>query len=97
MSVTSSNKSYALAALLIHGSNQTVTEDKMKAIFNELNLEFSTKLAQKFTMTAEKYSDILTTPSGAVAAPTGGAAAGGAAPKAEEKKEESESDVELDF
>ena len=96
MSAQQLNKSYALAALLIHGSNQTVTADKIKAVFAELGLTYSSKLAQKFELSAEKYSDLLLNASSAAVAPAA------AEEKKEEKvkevvKEESEDDVMLDF
>lgn len=81
---------------MIHGANQTVTEEKIKAIFKELNLEFSSKLAQKFALPATKYTDMLSNPCGGAAV--------SAAPveavkeeKKEVKKEESDDDIALDF
>lgn len=95
MSAITLNKSYALAALMIHGSNQEVSADKIKKVFEVLKLDFSAKLASKFVLPASKYVDLLTCPGvAAVAAPAGGA--GAQAEEKEEKKEESSEEV-MDF
>lgn len=91
-------KNYALAALLIHGSNQEVTEEKIKQVLMAVGVECVGKIASKFALSTQKYSDILSAPSGTVAAPVVTQTPVASQEKIEEpKKESSDEDIDLDF
>lgn len=90
------SKSYSLAALLIHGAEQEVTTDRIKAIFEVLGLEYSSKVASMFALDRSRYAAMLTSTGSPApsSAPAGKAAA--AEPEVAEKESE-ESDNVLDF
>lgn len=87
------NKSYSLAALMIHGAKQEVTVEKIKAVFAALNLEYSSKVASMFVLSSEKYDSMLTSTGAAAAAPATTGASQAAAPEPEDEKEESSEGV----
>lgn len=93
------NSTYPLSALLIHATKQEVTKEKMQAVFDVLGVEFSSKLASYFTLSAEKYATMISN-IGSSSAPAAAAATSekkeeAAAP--EEKSESSDADLGLDF
>ncbi|KAI4292628.1 large subunit ribosomal protein LP1 [Pancytospora philotis] len=90
------SKSYSLSALLIHASKQQVTADKIKAVFEALNLSYSPKIASMFELNSDRYDNMLTN-TGAAAAPAPAAGAAAAAAPVEEAEPEEESDNVLDF
>lgn len=88
------NKSFSLAALLIHGAGQEVTPEKIKSIFDILKLEYSSKIASMFALSRDRYTAMLTsTGAAAPAAATSGVTAAVAAPEEEEVSEESSDNV----
>ncbi len=93
------NKSYALAALLIHACNKEVTKESIVKIFTALKLECSPKIASMFALSAQDYVDMLKCGrSGPAQAVTGGVAtkkAEEAAPAKEEESEESDNVLDL--
>lgn len=90
------SKSYSLAALLIHGAKQDVTADRIKAVFEALGLEYSSKVASMFALDRARYVAMLTsTGAPAPSAPAGGAAA--AEPEVSDDVAEDSSGDVLDF
>lgn len=91
-------KNYALAALLIHGASQEVTEEKIKQVLTSVGVECVGKIASKFALSTQKYSDILSAPTGNVVAPVATQTPAASQEKIEEpKKESSDEDIDLDF
>lgn len=94
------NKSYPLAALLINATNQEVTKERIEAIFSTLNLEFSSKIASMFCLSAQKYRDIMSSIGSSSSAAPNVCGSSTAAATAEEEAPEEESssdDMVLDF
>ena len=92
------NKTYAYAALLLHATKQSVTKDKIAAIFAALGLTCCPKTASLFELPSDKYANMLTCTSAAPAGPV--VAQSTSAPAADEpaKKKESDSEsVPFDF
>lgn len=99
MSSITLNKTYPLAALMIHATNQDVTVERLQAVFKILNVEFSSKIASMFCLSAEKYQGMLqfsSSDSNSASANTSSNAAPSAQAKQEEVVEESSSGC-LDF
>jgi len=91
-------KSYPLAALLINATNQEVTPEKMSQVFKTLNIEFSSKKASMFCLSAEKYKELMSCTGSAAPAAAPSQSAAAAEPEPEEAKEESNSEsIALDF
>jgi ribosomal protein L12E/L44/L45/RPP1/RPP2 len=95
---TTINSAYSLSALLIHSTKQEVTKEKMQAIFSKLGLEFSPKLASLFTLTADKYSAMISN-LGSSSAPVAVSAAATTKKVEEvaEKEQSSDADLDMDF
>lgn len=94
------NRSYSLAALLVHATKQEVTKEKIAAVLSALNVETSLKVASMFELPSQKYTDMLSnTGSAAPATSAQPSAAGTAAQQVveEEEKEESDSDNVIGF
>lgn len=91
------NRSYSLAALMIHGAKQGVTAEKIRAVFAALNLEYSAKIASMFVLPREKYDSMLTSTGAAAQVPAGPGAAKAAAPKPEEEKPDESSECVMGF
>ncbi|XP_077301522.1 uncharacterized protein LOC143922171 [Arctopsyche grandis] len=91
---------YPLTALLIHSSKQEVTKEKMQAIFKTLDLEFSSKLASYFTLTADKYASMISS-AGSSSAPVSKNASSSDKKEedaaVEEKEPSSDAELDLDF
>lgn len=69
------NNSYPLAALMIHAGNKEVTVEALEKVFKALNLEFSSKIASLFCLSAEKYNSMLISTSSAPSIAAGTTAA----------------------
>ena len=94
------NRSYSLAALLINGTKQDVTIEKMKSVFDILNIEFSPKIASMFAFSKDKYASIIASAGAAAPAAEAPASAASSAPTkaaAPAPKEEESEGMELDF
>lgn len=97
---TTINSTYPLAALLIHASKSEVTKEKMHAIFTELGLEFSPKLASFFMLTSDKYASMISNLGSSSTTATAVASTSAkkeAAPVVEEKEDSSDAELALDF
>ncbi|KAI5169614.1 hypothetical protein PAEPH01_0853 [Pancytospora epiphaga] len=90
------SKSYSLAALLIHSTKQDVSADKIKSVFDALGLEYSSKVASMFELSADRYDAMITSVSSSASSVQAGASSQAAQvedAKAEEPEEESDDDV----
>lgn len=54
----SSTQTYILSALLLHSTNQEVTVDLIKKIFQHLNISIDEKIAAKFVLPKYTYENL---------------------------------------
>jgi len=97
MEAAQSHKSYALMALLIYSAKQDITADKIKALCEKLNIEYSAKLASMFVLPKDRIESIISN-AGTVSAPVASSGKPAAAEEAADEKESNDSeDAVIEF